>query len=82
MGPWFVIASIPTFIEKDAYNAVESYRLDTDGTVRTTFRFNKGSLNGPIKEYTPLGFIQDPNPMPCGACNLSGPSKQNTALSI
>ena len=27
MGDWYVIASIPTFIEKDAYNAVESYRL-------------------------------------------------------
>ncbi len=60
MGDWYVIASIPTFIEKDAYNAVESYRLDTDGTVRTTFRFNKGSLDGPLKKYTPRGFIQDP----------------------
>lgn len=59
MGDWYVIASIPTFIEKDAYNAVESYRLDEDGTVETTFSFNKGSLDGPIKEYTPRGFIKD-----------------------
>ena len=59
MGNWYVIASIPTFIEKDAYNAVESYRLDEDGTVATTFRFNKGSLDGPLKEYTPRGFIED-----------------------
>ena len=27
MGDWYVIASIPTFIEKGAHNAVESYRL-------------------------------------------------------
>ena len=47
MGDWYVIANIPTFIEKDAYNAIESYRLDDDGTVATTFRFNKGSLDGP-----------------------------------
>lgn len=59
MGDWYVIASIPTFIEKDAYNAIESYRLDADGTVATTFTFNKGSLDGPLKKYTPRGFVQD-----------------------
>jgi len=59
MGDWYVIASIPTFIEKDAYNAVESYRLNEDGTVATTFTFNKGGLDGPLKIYTPRGFIRD-----------------------
>lgn len=59
MGDWYVIANIPTFIEKDAYNAIESYRLDEDGTVATTFSFNKGSLDGPLKEYHPRGFIRD-----------------------
>ena len=59
MGDWYVIANIPTFIEKDAYNAIESYRLDDDGTVATSFRFNKGSLDGPLKEYHPRGFIRD-----------------------
>ena len=59
MGDWYVIASIPTFIEKDAFNAIESYRLDDDGTVDTTFRFNKGSFDGPVKEYNPRGFIRD-----------------------
>jgi apolipoprotein D and lipocalin family protein len=59
MGDWYVIASIPTFIEKDAFNAMESYRLEDDGTVATTFKFNKGSLDGPLKEYHPRGFIQD-----------------------
>ena len=33
MGDWYVIASIPTFIEKGAHNAVESYRLAEDGTI-------------------------------------------------
>ena len=59
MGDWYVIANIPTFIEKDAYNAIESYRLNDDGTVATTFRYNKGSLDGPLKEYHPRGFIRD-----------------------
>jgi apolipoprotein D and lipocalin family protein len=59
MGDWYVIANIPTFIEKDAYNAVESYRLDDDGTVATTFTFRKGGFDGPKKEYHPRGFVED-----------------------
>ena len=59
MGDWYVIAAIPTSIEKQAYNAVESYRLDEDGTIETTFSFNKGSFEGPLKVYRPRGFIQD-----------------------
>lgn len=59
MGDWYVIASIPTFIETEAYNAVETYKLDKDGTVDTTFTFNKGSLDGPLKVYNPRGFIKD-----------------------
>jgi apolipoprotein D and lipocalin family protein len=59
MGDWYVIANIPTFIEKNAFNAVESYRLQEDGTVATTFRFNKGDFDGPEKVYHPKGFIQD-----------------------
>ncbi len=59
MGDWYVIASIPTFIEKGAHNAVESYRLDADGTVATTFRFNKAGFDGSLKTYTPRGFVLD-----------------------
>jgi len=57
MGDWYVIAHIPTFIETQAYNAVESYQLAADGTVATTFRFNEGSFDGPLKTYKPRGFI-------------------------
>jgi len=59
MGDWYVIANIPTFIEKDAHNAVESYRLDDDGTVATTFTFRAGGFDGPRKEYHPRGFVRD-----------------------
>jgi len=60
MGDWYVIAHIPTFIETQAYNAVENYKLDPDGTIATTFTFNKGSLDGPVKTYHPRGFIHNP----------------------
>lgn len=59
MGAWYVIATIPTFIEKDAYNAVENYRLDDDGTIATTFTFNEGAFDGPAKKYEPTGFVTE-----------------------
>ena len=59
MGDWYVIANIPTAIEKGAHNAVESYRLDDDGTIATTFTFRDGSFDGPEKAYHPRGFIRD-----------------------
>jgi apolipoprotein D and lipocalin family protein len=59
MGDWYVIANIPTFIEKGAHNAVESYRLEPDGTIATTFTFREGSFGGPLKRYTPTGFVLD-----------------------
>ena len=59
MGDWFVIAAIPTFIEKNAYNAVESYRLSADGVVDTTFTFREGGFEGPLKRYTPKGYVKD-----------------------
>ena len=59
MGDWYVIANIPTFIERDAYNAVESYRLTDEGTVATTFTFRQGGFEGERKTYTPTGFVLD-----------------------
>lgn len=59
MGDWYVIANIPTFIEKGAYNAVESYRLADNGNIETTFSFNKGGFDGDVKVYRPTGFIRD-----------------------
>tara|TARA_B110001450_G_scaffold58912_1_gene55583 strand:- start:120 stop:533 length:414 start_codon:yes stop_codon:yes gene_type:complete len=59
MGDWYVIATIPTFLERDAYNPIETYQINSDGTIATTFTFNKGSLNGPIKIYRPRAFIKD-----------------------
>ncbi len=57
MGDWYVIACIPTVIEKDIYNAVESYQLNQDGTIKTTFTFNQGGFDGTPKKYQPKGFV-------------------------
>ena len=58
-GDWFVIASIPTFIEKNAYSAIESYAPPVDGKIATTFSFNEGGFDGERKIYNPTGFISD-----------------------
>ena len=59
MGDWYVIANIPTFLEKGAHNAIETYELDDDGSIKTTFTFRKDSFDGKQKEYNPRGFIRD-----------------------
>jgi len=59
MGDWYVIANIPTFMEKGAHNAVESYRLDDDGSIATTFTFRADAFDGPPKEYHPRGFVRN-----------------------
>lgn len=59
MGDWYVIANIPTFLEKGAHNAVETYALNDDGTIATTFSFREDSFGGERKEYTPTGFIRN-----------------------
>jgi apolipoprotein D and lipocalin family protein len=59
MGAWYVIANIPTAIEKGAHNAVESYRLDDDGSIDTTFTFRDGAFDGKLKTYNPRGFVVD-----------------------
>jgi apolipoprotein D and lipocalin family protein len=59
MGDWYVVANIPTFIETDAYNAIETYAMNDDGSIATTFTFHDGSPDGELKKYEPTGFIVD-----------------------
>ncbi len=59
MGDWYVIANIPTFVEKGAHNAIETYAMNDDGTVDTRFTFYRDAFDGKYKEYNPRGFIRD-----------------------
>ncbi|CAM5785651.1 lipocalin family protein [Rhizobacter sp. Root404] len=59
MGDWYVIANIPTFLEKGAHNAKDSYTLAPDGTIPTTFSFNADGFDGPRKSYGSKGFVLD-----------------------
>jgi len=59
MGRWYVIANIPTFIEKTAHNATEDYAMNEDGSIATTFSFNDGSFDGKRKTYRPTGYVSE-----------------------
>ena len=59
MGDWYVIAHIPTFIEKRAYDAIERYELSEDGRIDTRFSFHQGGFDGEHKVYNPTGFVAD-----------------------
>ena len=59
MGDWYVIATIPTFIEKDAYDALESYSLREDGRVQTLYTQRKGGFDGPAMTMRPVATVRD-----------------------
>jgi apolipoprotein D and lipocalin family protein len=59
MGDWYVIANIPTRFEVGAHNAVESYRLDRDGSIATTFTYRDGAFDGAEKVMHPRGFVRE-----------------------
>jgi apolipoprotein D and lipocalin family protein len=59
MGDWYVIANIPTRFEVGAHNAIESYRLDQDGSIATTFTYRDGAFDGAEKVMRPRGFVRE-----------------------
>ena len=57
MGDWYVIATIPSWFEKDAWNPMETYRLEPDGRIDTLYRYRKGGFDGARKEIASTGFV-------------------------
>ncbi len=57
-GNWYVIAAIPSYLERNAYNAMESYSWGADGRMRTTFRYRNGSFTAPVKSMHPVGTVR------------------------
>lgn len=58
MGDWYVIAHIPSFVERNACDAVESYAMRPDGGIQTTFRYRNKSFDAPLKTMRPVGTIE------------------------
>lgn len=58
MGRWYVIASIPSFLDKKAYNAVETYTLGPNGHIATVFRYRNSGFTTPLKTIHSTGFVR------------------------
>ena len=58
MGDWYVIAHIPSRPERHAYNAIETYALQADGSIQTTFRYRNKGFDQPLKTMLPKGFVR------------------------
>jgi len=57
MGDWYVIAIIPNFIEKEAYNGIESYSRGEADKINITYTFYK--KNGEKKVMHPKAKVYD-----------------------
>jgi len=59
MGDWYVIANIPTPLEKGAHNAIEQYRRMDDGRIATKFSYRDGGFDGPARTLNATAVIRD-----------------------
>jgi len=59
MGTWRVHGHTPTFLDREAYQATETYELQASGRIATTYRFRKGGFDGPVKVMRPVGRVED-----------------------
>ncbi len=58
MGKWYLIATIPTSYGRNACNAVETYTLQPDGNIHTTFSFHDGAFEGPFEHIESTGYVK------------------------
>lgn len=59
MGDWYVIAQIPTRLEREAFDSIESYTLRDDGKVDATFRYRDGGFDEKVKTLNPVGTVRE-----------------------
>ncbi len=59
MGHWYVIAAVPTPIDRNAFNATMTYRRDVHGSIATTYRFRNKRFDGRHRILRPRGEVGD-----------------------
>lgn len=60
MGAWYVVGTIPWFVEKNNVGTMDIYELRPDGNIDVRYAFHKGSLDAPRKEWKALGRVTNP----------------------
>ena len=56
-GPWYVIAQIPTPLDAGVADAVETYQLDAQGGILTTYTSRKDGIDGELQTFNPTTEI-------------------------
>lgn len=59
MGRWYVIACIPTILERGMTDAVETYSLECDGSISTTFQYRRADPRARFRTWRMRGFVED-----------------------
>lgn len=60
MGKWYVVAGRFTPLEKNVFNAVETYSWNSSKQmIEIDFKYNKGSFTGPVKKIPQKGWIKN-----------------------
>ena len=59
MGDWFVIGTIPWFVEKNNVGTMDIYKMRPDGKIDITYAFHKKSLDAPRKEMRAVARVVD-----------------------
>jgi len=59
MGEWYVHGHTPTPLDREAWNATETYELADDGRILTTYRFHQSAADGDVKVYNPVGRVHN-----------------------
>jgi len=59
MGEWYVIGTIPWFVEKNNVGTMDIYRMRPDGRIGITYAFRKKALSARREEMHAVGTILD-----------------------
>lgn len=59
MGDWFVIGTIPWFVERNNVGTMDIYSMRPDGKIDVTYAFHKKSLDAPRKEMKAVARVVD-----------------------
>ena len=57
MGDWYVIGTIPWFVEKNNVGTMDIYSLRPDGKIDIRYAFHKKSLDAPLQEMRATGTV-------------------------
>jgi lipocalin len=63
MGAWYVIGTIPWFVERDNVGTMDIYRMRPDGKIDITYVFHKKELSAKREEMHAVGTVVD-KPLP------------------